>query len=47
MYFELRQFHLQLAFAGPRVPGKDVEDELGAIEHAAGKRSFEVAQLRR
>ncbi len=42
---ELRQLHLQLAFAGAGVAGKDVEDELGAVEHAAGQGGLEVAQL--
>ncbi len=45
--FELRQLDLKLALAGPGVPGKDVENELGPVEHAAGKRGFQVAQLRR
>ena len=31
--FELRQFHLQLAFARSRVAGKDVEDQLRAVHH--------------
>ncbi len=33
--FELRQLHLELAFAGAGVAGKNIEDELGAVEHAA------------
>ena len=44
--FELRQLHLQLAFAGAGVAGEDVEDQLGAVKHAAGKRGLKVAQLR-
>ena len=32
---ELRQLHLQLAFAGAGVARKNVEDELRAVEHAA------------
>ena len=44
--FKLRQLHLQLAFAGAGVAGKDVEDQLGAVEHAAGKRGLKIAQLR-
>jgi len=43
---ELRQFHLQLAFAGPRVTGEDIEDELRAIDTAAVNLAFEVAELR-
>src|SRR5579863_123838 len=33
--FELSQFHLQLALTGSRMPGKDVENKLSSIEHAA------------
>ena len=44
--FELGELDLQLAFAGARVAGKDVEDELGAIEDAARQSGFKVAQLR-
>ena len=43
---KLRQLHLQLAFARARVAGKDVEDQLRSVEHAAGKRRLKVAQLR-
>ena len=42
---ELRQLHLQLALAGAGVAGKNVEDELGAVEHAARQRGLEVAKL--
>ena len=45
--FELRQLHLQLALARSGMAGKDVEDELRAVEHAAWQRSLQVAQLRR
>ena len=30
---QLRQFHLQLTFAGPRMPRKNVEDQLRAVNH--------------
>jgi hypothetical protein len=43
--FELRQFDLQLALSGARVPGKDIKDELGAIEHPTGQRCVKIAQL--
>ena len=42
---ELRQFHLQLALAGAGVAGKDVENQLRAVEHAAGQGGLKVAQL--
>jgi hypothetical protein len=45
--FELRQLHLQLAFARSCVARKDIKDQLGAIEHTALKRTFKVAQLGR
>ena len=44
--FKLRQLHLQLALAGARVAGKDVEDQLRPVEHAARQRGLKVAQLR-
>ena len=44
--FELGELDLELTFAGAGVTGKNVEDELGAIEDATGQRSFKVAQLR-
>ena len=44
--FELGQLHLELALARARVAGKNVEDELGAVEDAAGESRFKVAQLR-
>src|SRR6202034_4916863 len=43
--FKLRELDLQLAFAGAGVTGKDIEDELGAIDHSARQRIFEVAKL--
>ena len=42
---ELRQFDLQLTFPGPRSPGKDVEDQLSAVNDPAGERRSEVAEL--
>ena len=44
---QLRQLHLQLAFAGAGVAGKDVQNQLRPVQHAAGQRSLQVAQLRR
>ena len=43
---QLRQFHLELAFTGARVAGKDVEDELGAIDDAQVELALQVALLR-
>ena len=44
--FELGELDLKLAFAGARVAGKNVEDELRAIEDAARQSGLKVAQLR-
>ena len=44
---ELRELHLQLAFAGPRAPGKDVENELRAIDDLPADLLFDLPQLRR
>jgi len=44
---ELRQFHLQPAFPGPRPEGKNVEDELGPIDDLDVELFFEVSLLRR
>ena len=44
---KLRQLDLQLAFAGARVAGKDVQNELRPVENPAGKLGLEVAQLGR
>ena len=44
---QLRQLHLQLALAGARVAGKNVQNQLRPVQHAAGQRRFQVAQLRR
>jgi len=43
--FKLREFDLELALAGAGVAGEDVEDQLGSVEDAAGKRGLEIAQL--
>lgn len=42
---ELSQFHLELAFAGAGARGKDIEDELGAVEDLNAKGAFEIALL--
>jgi hypothetical protein len=39
----LSELNLELALASACVAGKDVEDELGAVEDAAGQSGFEVA----
>ena len=44
--FQLRQFHLQLTFPRARVPRKDVENQLRAIDDARVNHSFDVALLR-
>src|SRR5439155_5345366 len=44
---ELRKLDLQLAFAAARVAGKDVENELRPINHAAFGVFFDVALLHR
>ena len=44
---QLRELDLQLAFARPRAPREDVEDQLRAIDDLAVERLLEVAQLRR
>jgi hypothetical protein len=43
---QLRQFDLQLAFAGSRVTRKDVENELRAVDHPPLNDLFDVALLR-
>jgi hypothetical protein len=43
---QLRQFHLQLAFPGARVPRKNVEDQLGTVDHSPVNDLFDVALLR-
>jgi hypothetical protein len=44
---QLRQLHLQLAFVRARALRKDVEDQPGAIHHAARQRLLQVALLHR
>jgi len=41
----LSQFHLQLAFTGPGMSGKNVEDELGAVNHPRVNGFLNVALL--
>src|SRR6185437_9035780 len=47
LVFELCEFYLKLAFAGLRMAGKDVEDELRTIDDVAGQPGFNIAKLRR
>ena len=42
---QLRQLNLQLAFAASSAPRKNVENELGAIDHLQVEGFFEVAKL--
>ena len=44
---ELRQFDLQLAFMAARALGEDVEDQPGAVDHAALEELLQVALLAR
>ena len=44
--FQLRQFDLQLSFAGSGVLGEDVEDKLRAVDHADIDYLFDIALLR-
>ncbi len=44
---ELRQLDLQLALGGVRVPGEDVEDHRGAVQHGHPHLLLEVALLPR
>jgi hypothetical protein len=43
---QLCQLHLQLAFARARVAGKNVEDELGSVDHPKLDDFFNIALLR-
>ena len=45
--FQLRELDLQLAFARPRAPREDVENELRAIDDLAADCLFDLPQLRR
>ncbi len=42
----MRQLHLELSFTGARMTGKDVEDELGAIDHPQVEHALQVTLLR-
>ena len=42
---QLRQFDLQLAFVALRTLGEDVQDQPGAVDHAALQRALQVALL--
>ena len=42
---QLRQFDLQLAFAGAGALGEDIENQRGAIEHLALENRFQIAAL--
>ena len=44
---QLRQFDLQLAFAGSRMTRKDIEDELRAVDHPPLNNLLDIALLRR
>ena len=44
---QLRQFDLELALSCAGVPGENVEDKLGAIDHAPLDNFFDIALLRR
>ena len=44
---ELRQFHLQLANVAARALGKNIEDQAGAVDHAAIKLALQIAFLDR
>jgi hypothetical protein len=43
---QLRQLDLQLAFPGARVAGKDIQNELRAVDHSSLNNFFDVALLR-
>ena len=47
LVLQLRKLHLQLALTGAGVAGKDVQDQLRPVDHAAGQGVIEVAQLGR
>ena len=42
---ELGQFDLELAFVRTRTLGEDVENQAGAIDHAALRQRFQIAFL--
>ena len=45
--FQLRQFHLQLAFTSARVPRKNIENQLRPIDDAGVDDALDIALLRR
>ena len=47
LVFELREFYLELAFAGLGMAREDIENELRTVDDVAGKPGFDVAELRR
>ena len=47
LIFQLRQFDLQLTFAGPRVAGEDVQNQLRPVDDGAGQPRLHVARLGR
>ena len=42
---QLRQLHLQTAFVGTRPLGENIQNQTGAVEHAAFHRALQVAFL--
>src|SRR5260370_30429613 len=44
---QLRQFDLQLAFTAPRMTGKNIKNQLSAVDYPAIRRFFNVALLHR
>ena len=47
LVLQLRELHLQVALTGAGVSGKDVQNELRAIDDAHGQQVVQVARLRR
>ena len=46
-YLSCASSHLQLAFSGARSPGKDVENQLGAVDDLSMELPLEIPELRR
>ena len=44
--FKLRQFYLQTTFRGSCTAGKDIQNQLRAVNHANASRRFQIALLR-
>ena len=42
---QLRQFHLQLAFAAPRMTGENIQNQLRAVDHPAFRGFLDVSLL--